>query len=92
LQSLAPTIPASFLTFGSKPLYPIYMTFPRIWGVSAINDQQIAGLIMKLVGGLILWIMVGVVFFHWYERERTEGWDDLKWHDVDREIQAGVSR
>ena len=32
-QSLAPTIPASFLTFGHHPLYPIYGTFPRIWGV-----------------------------------------------------------
>ncbi len=91
MQSLTPTIPASFLTFGTKPLYPIYATFPRIWGFSAINDQQIAGLIMKLVGGIILWIMAGVVFFHWYEREKTEGWDDLKWHDVDREIQSGVS-
>ena len=32
LQSLAPTIPASFLTFGHTPLYPVYATFPRIWG------------------------------------------------------------
>ena len=32
LQSLAPTIPASFLTFGHEPLYPVYATFPRIWG------------------------------------------------------------
>ena len=34
LQSLAPTIPASFLTFGRSPLYPVYEAFPRI-GVSA---------------------------------------------------------
>ena len=27
-QSLAPTIPASFLTFGTEPLYPVYATFP----------------------------------------------------------------
>ena len=54
-QSLAPTIPASFLTFGHTLLYPVYGTFPRIWGISALNDQLIAGLLMKLVGGLILW-------------------------------------
>ena len=35
LQSLVPTIPASFLTLGDKPLYPIYETLPRLWGISA---------------------------------------------------------
>src|SRR6185295_8800853 len=45
LQSLAPTIPASFLTFGHTPLYPVYATFPRIWGIDALTDQLIAGLI-----------------------------------------------
>ena len=54
-QSLAPTIPASFLTFGHTLLYPVYGTFPRIWGISALNDQLIAGLEMKLIGGFILW-------------------------------------
>ena len=44
LQSLAPTIPASFLTFGTQPLYPVYATFPRIWGIGALDDQLMAGL------------------------------------------------
>ena len=44
LQSLAPTIPASFLTFGDHLLYPVYATFPRIWGICALTDQLIAGL------------------------------------------------
>ena len=48
-----PTVPASFLTFGKKPLYPIYETFPRLWDISALNDQLFAGLIMK-VGGRVL--------------------------------------
>ena len=60
VQSLAPTIPASFLTFGTTPLYPVYATFPRIWGISAMTDQLIAGLIMKIVGGLILWGVIAV--------------------------------
>ena len=60
LQSLAPTIPASFLTFGHTPLYPVYATFPRIWGMSALTDQLIAGLIMKLAGGLLLWTVIAV--------------------------------
>ena len=55
VQSLAPTIPASFLTFGTSPLYPVYATFPRIWGIGVMTDQLIAGLLMKLGGGAILW-------------------------------------
>ena len=76
-QSLAPTIPASFLTFGTTPLYPIYATFPRIWGIDPLTDQMIAGLVMKLVGGAILWVMIAAIFFRWGEEETTEGWDAL---------------
>jgi putative membrane protein len=92
VQSLAPTIPASFLTFGHTPIYPIYATFPRIWGISALTDQMIAGLSMKLVGGAILWTVMSVIFFRWGRRERDEGWDALAWRDVEAEVRAEVSR
>jgi putative membrane protein len=91
-QSLAPTIPASFLTFGHHPLYPIYGTFPRIWGVNVLDDQLMAGLIMKLVGGLILWGVIAAIFFRWGAREDREGFDALAYRDVEREIQAELSR
>ena len=91
-QSLAPTIPASFLTFGTEPLYPIYATFPRIWGMDALTDQLVAGLVMKLVGGAILWIVIAAVFFRWGHEETTEGWDALKFRNVEREIRAGMER
>ncbi|MDP9297300.1 MAG: cytochrome c oxidase assembly protein [Actinomycetota bacterium] len=92
LQSLAPTIPASFLTFGDHPLYPVYSTFPRIWGISALTDQLVAGLLMKLVGGAILWGFIAVVFFRWHDQEQRDGWDPLSYRDVEREIRAGLSR
>ncbi|HTG47559.1 MAG TPA: cytochrome c oxidase assembly protein [Actinomycetota bacterium] len=87
-QSLAPTIPASFLTFGRVPLYPVYATFPRIWGISALTDQMIAGLTMKLGGTVILWTVIATIFFRWGRREREEGWDALAWRDVDAELRA----
>jgi putative membrane protein len=91
-QSLAPTIPASFLTFGTEPLYPIYAAFPRIWGIDPLTDQLIAGLVMKLVGGAILWTVIAVVFFRWGREESSEGWDALKFRNVEREIRAGMRR
>ncbi len=92
LQSLAPTIPASFLTFGSTPLYEVYATFPRIWGIDALTDQLIAGLIMKLIGGLLLWAVIAVVFFRWYNQEQRDGLDPSSYQDVKRQIGAELSR
>ncbi len=92
LQSLAPTIPASFLTFGRSPLYPVYATFPRIWGIGALTDQLIAGLIMKIGGGLLLWTVIAVIFFRWHDREQRDGWDPVRYRGVEREIQAELSK
>ena len=92
LQSLLPTIPASFLTFGHSLLYPVYGTFPRIWNISALTDQLLAGLTMKLVGGLILWGYIGVIFFRWHAREEREGWDAVAMARLEREIRSGASR
>jgi putative membrane protein len=92
IQSLAPTIPASFLTFGHTLLYPVYGTFPRIWGISALTDQLIAGLTMKIVGGLILWGFITVIFFRWYARESRDGWDALAHREIERELRTGVGR
>ncbi len=70
LQSLVPTIPATFLTFGQSPLYPIYETFPRLWGISALDDQIMAGLIMKLGAGFLLWGYIAWIWFSWWNDEQ----------------------
>jgi putative membrane protein len=88
LQTIVPTVPASFLTFNSHPLYKIYTTFPRLWHITALSDQQFAGLIMKILGGLYLWIAIAVIFFRWYADEERNGPDEavLHWHDVEHEL------
>ena len=73
-------------------MYPIYATFPRIWGIDPLTDQMIAGLVMKLVGGAILWVMIAAIFFRWGEEETTEGWDALRFRDVEHEIRTGMGR
>jgi putative membrane protein len=91
-QSLAPTIPASFLTFGHSLLYPAYGAFPRIWGLSALDDQLVAGLEMKIGGGLILWGFIATIFFNWARRERETGWDALAMTAVERDVRVGVAK
>jgi len=70
LQGIVPNIPAAFMTLGTSPLYPIYGTFPRIWGIGVMTDQIIAGLIMKIGGTLWLWGFIAWVWFTWYREEQ----------------------
>ena len=88
LQSIIPTVPASFLTFGDGALYKFYESVPRIWGMSAIEDQQVAGAMMKVVGGGALWAVIVVMFFRWYARTERDKGDVLTWDDVERELEA----
>lgn len=93
LMSLVPTVPASFLTFGNTVLYPYYETVPRLWGISALADMRVAGLIMKLVGGFVLWGVIAWYFFKWSSVEQREGVDVLEWGKVDRDLnRAGLAK
>jgi cytochrome c oxidase assembly factor CtaG len=54
-----------FLTFSEFPVYAIYELSPQVHGISAMEDQALAGLIMKIAGGMILMVMLTVIFFRW---------------------------
>jgi putative membrane protein len=86
LQSVVPTIPASFLTFGSSPLYHFYEGVPHLWGLSTVDDQRLAGLIMKLGAGLLLWMLIAVIFFRWAGEEDRRIAARRRWQDLDREL------
>ncbi|HEY4896551.1 MAG TPA: cytochrome c oxidase assembly protein [Solirubrobacteraceae bacterium] len=42
------------LAFAPSALYPYYVHQPRLWGLSAIDDQSIAGLIMAVEQSLVM--------------------------------------
>lgn len=86
LQTVVPTVPASFLTFATTPFYKVYAEAPRIIGMSAVTDQRVAGLIMKLGGGFFLWGVIAVLFFRWSSREETGKPDAVDWQDIERRL------
>ncbi|HMO56003.1 MAG TPA: cytochrome c oxidase assembly protein, partial [Roseiflexaceae bacterium] len=45
-----------------------YTGVPRIWGVSLLDDQQIAGLIMWIPGSMVFFGVMAVVFIRWLNR------------------------
>ena len=62
-------IPASFLTFATTPIYAIYELAPRIGSITAREDQQFAGIIMKLATIPVIWATIGVMWFRWSAHE-----------------------
>ncbi len=86
LQSVVPTIPASFLTFGEQPLYRFYEDVPRLFGTTAMDDMQIAGLIMKIGAGTALWVIIAIVFFRWYAAEEVGTGSRRTAREFDREL------
>ncbi|HEX2049822.1 MAG TPA: cytochrome c oxidase assembly protein [Actinomycetota bacterium] len=87
LQSIVPTVPASFLTFASQPLYEPYAD-AGLWGLDAVTDQMIAGLLMKIGGGLLLWAVIAVLFFRWHSNEEKQEPASVSWEDFERELEV----
>jgi putative membrane protein len=69
LSVFLPTVPASFLTFSDYPLYALYELAPRVSTLSALADQQLAGIVMKTGGGFVIFGTATVLFFRWWARE-----------------------
>jgi len=92
VQSIVPTVPASFLTLSTGVVYKAYAVAPRTVGLSPITDQQIAGAVMKLGGGAILWALAGYTFWRWWVEElrRDHLPERLVWDDVKAEMERSV--
>ena len=91
--SVVPTVPASFLTFGASPLYKFYEGVPHLFGLSTLEDQQAAGLIMKIGAGLLLWGVIAVVFFRWASEEERANTPRHGLDEMDRELtEMGLRR
>ena len=53
----------------------MYELAPPFPGLSSRDDQTVAGLLMKMGGGVVLWTAITVLFARWYvtsERQSTE--------------------
>jgi putative membrane protein len=85
VQSLIPTVLAAFLTFSNGVFYDAYADAPRMWGLSAVEDQQFAGFVMKVLGSIILWSFIAVAFFRWFEDENKSS-RGPKWNEVQDEM------
>jgi len=64
---------AAILTLAHTALYPFYVTAPHIFGMDALQDQHLGGLLMWLPTHMFLLLALGITFFKWFsEAERQE--------------------
>ncbi len=80
-------VPAAFLTFSPLPLYGLYELAPPLWlGFDAVREQQAAGIIMNVGGGLVLWAIIGTLFLRWAKQQQDT--DTASRRDRDARILA----
>lgn len=83
---------SAVLTFAHSPLYPFYVTASHIFGLDALQDQRLGGLLMWLPTHMFLLLAMGITFIKWFMDtgrrpglgfEKTEGGNLLK-NDVEK--------
>jgi len=62
---------SAFLIFPERILYTTYAAVPRLWGVSALDDQAAAGAIMWVVGSVIFLVPAGMLTIQLLDSPRT---------------------
>lgn len=66
------SIVSAIITFAEQAMYPWYEAAPRVFALSAADDQQLGGVIMWVPGMLVFWIAITIVFFRWSRLEQRE--------------------
>jgi putative membrane protein len=62
IAGIPPTVLGIIFALAPAPLYSFYEQAPRLWGISALTDQQYGGVIMLGVGNIVYFIAIIVVF------------------------------
>src|SRR5262249_21262880 len=82
MQSLPTSIVGALISLADEPSYRWYTLAPRIFGISAIDDQRLGGLIMWVPASMVYWISITIVFLQWFNTG-----NDNEAFDADAEIE-----
>ena len=69
------SIVSAIITLAEQAMYPWYAAAPRVFeNITAVDDQQLGGLIMWVPGMIVFWTAITIIFFRWSTREQREEW------------------
>jgi len=57
-----------FFSFFQHPLYAPYVAAPRLWGMSALTDQQLGGLVMWMPGNIPYAAAMAFILVDWLDK------------------------
>lgn len=69
----------ALLTLAPAPLYHVHLATAPGWGLSALEDQQLAGGIMWVPGGTIYLAAASVLFIRWLGAGPARGEEVIRW-------------
>jgi len=84
---MSSTALGAFISLARAPIYPFYINAPavlnglvmprltpgpRLWGLSVMDDQQLAGLVMWMPGNLIFFLALMVVVALWLRDQERQ--------------------
>ena len=73
-QVIPGSLVGALITLSETSLYYVYAEAPRITALSVTEDQQLAGLLMWVGSGTIMFIALSIVYFTWAHREEQKSW------------------
>jgi putative membrane protein len=78
----------ALLTFSQHPWYPTYVATAPAWGMSALEDQQVGGLIMWIPAGTLLLVVALVLLVKWINDSQNR-WQYTRMAELARLSEGG---
>jgi cytochrome c oxidase assembly factor CtaG len=70
LSAIPPNMLAGIaFVFAAEPIYAYYEAMPRLWGLTVMEDQRIAGLVMWVPGSMMFLVAALVIVARWLQAE-----------------------
>jgi putative membrane protein len=79
----------ALLTFAPRPWYSSYITTAPLWHLTALEDQQLGGLIMWIPAGTLLLIVALVLLVKWMNESQTR-WQYTRMAELTRLCEGRV--
>ena len=62
------SLPGALMILTRRPFYPVHASGVTEWGLTLIQDQQLAGLVMWIPGGFIYLAAIALLFAPWFHQ------------------------
>jgi putative membrane protein len=94
LSAVPPNMLAGIaIAFANEPIYPYYEHVPRLWGISVMDDQRIAGVIMWVPGSMMYMFAALLLVARWLRQEAEKpALPEARWATDEAMVAPGLNK